>query len=181
MRHGSLRLTPRSCVPYAPLSPPLFGFPWILSSEMGLFNGLRARWGDFYFFTRPFPPHASPTPFSRRTRRPTRCARQTSRRLQTAGWRRELRQATSRGPIGATGSQYGDLRFLARNCTWLPIFLIRHAMPGAKTRRTRRNLSGRSPASDSGAMLSRTLAALGGPSNRSGRQQWQWLPRIGSW
>ena len=33
----------------------LFGIPWILSSEMGLFNGLRATRGQFYFQGGPFP------------------------------------------------------------------------------------------------------------------------------
>ncbi len=33
----------------------LFGIPWILSSEMSLFNGLQATWGRFYFSRGPFP------------------------------------------------------------------------------------------------------------------------------
>ncbi len=33
----------------------LFGIPWILSSEMSLFNGLQATRGQFYFLRGPFP------------------------------------------------------------------------------------------------------------------------------
>ena len=40
----------------------LFGIPWILSSEMGLFNGLRATRGQFYFLGAPSREQASQAP-----------------------------------------------------------------------------------------------------------------------
>ena len=40
----------------------LFGIPWILSFEMGLFNGLRATRGQFYFHHGPFLGDASKGP-----------------------------------------------------------------------------------------------------------------------
>ena len=59
MRHLDFLRSTQRCI-RAPQIPAfrrleLFGFPWILSSEMGLFNGLRATWGQFYFQGGPFP------------------------------------------------------------------------------------------------------------------------------
>ena len=53
MRHLDFLRSPQLCIRAPRISAfrrlDLFGIPWILSSEMSLFNGLRATWGRFYF------------------------------------------------------------------------------------------------------------------------------------
>ena len=74
----------------------LFGIPWILSSEMSLFNGLQATWGQFYFSRGPFPPAM------RRKGRPSSIRRSTALK--------RLAGAEKAGHAGDHGSRHREVR-----------------------------------------------------------------------
>ena len=163
-----------------------FGFPWNSLDFLDRnepFQWVTGEPGRF-FFARPFPARTGlPGPISsfQESTRPTRCARQTLRRRETAERRRGSRRATSKGPIGALGSEYDGFPFFARNCHMtFRFFLSQPASPRAKASDSGKP-SGPVAGIRSGRHVGTRARCHWASVERSGRQEGKWLRQIESW